>query len=156
MTPAEAAAVSPDSLTAQVLMPLYRSFTAELTVGEINAAVSSGSLGLIRNRELRSSLAAYQARQGDAAELGVVMGPLNREARLAVARIPGLSVWAALEADVPVTPPPGALEAILQDPDLVALISAKASLFNGFLYETGRLLSQIDRVLVALEEELGV
>ena len=95
MTPADIAAIPPDSLVPHVRTPVFRSYTTELAVGELNAAVSSGSLSLIRNRELRSSLAAYQATQGDASELGGLLNELNREARLALARVPGLAAWAA-------------------------------------------------------------
>ena len=166
MTPADIAAIPSDSLVPYVRLPLYRSYTTELAVGELNAAVSSGSLRLIRNRELRSSLAAYQATQGDAAELGQLLTELNGEARLALARIPGLATWAAAENSpyaeesaypehrAPVAAPPGTLEAIVRDPDLIAIISTKAGFFNPYFYELGRVLRDLDRAIALLEDEL--
>lgn len=160
MTPAEVAAIPPDSVMSRVREPLYRSYTMELAVGELNAAVSSGSLRLIRNRELRSSLAAYQAKQGDAAELGLLLNDLNKEARIALARMPGLAAWAAApqtrydEGATEVAVSPDALGAIVRDPDLIAVISAKAGFFNPFYYELSALLEEIDEVIARLEEEL--
>jgi hypothetical protein len=168
MTPADIAAIPSDSLVPHVRTPLFRSYTTELAVGELNAAVSSGSLSLIRNRELRSSLAAYQATQGDASELGQLLNELNREARLALARVPGLAAWAAAENSpyaetsaytehrAPTSAPHGALETIVRDPDLIAIISAKAGFFNPFFYELGRVLRDLDRVIALIEYELGL
>ena len=45
--------------------------------------------------------------------------------------------------------PRDAVGAIVRDPDLIAIISAKAGFFNPYFFELGRLLRDLDRAIAS-------
>ena len=155
MTPAAVAGLPRDSLATLIREPLFRLYTAELAVGELNSAVSSGRVGLIENGDVRSALATYQANMGDAAEIAAMVAQVGLEARLASARIPNLAPWVAWPADVEMATPES-VAAILRSPELVSLIAVKAELFAVYRNELIVLLEQIDRLVTDLETQLGL
>lgn len=155
MTPAEIAAIPRDSLDQLIRMPMFRAYTVELADDELNAAVGSGRLSLIRNPEIRSGLGAYQARRADVAEVGVAIFDLTVEARLAFARRPDLTLWTVGSSGADAVTPES-LEGIRRDADLMAIVAAKADLYNPFSNHNRQIRDAIDRLIVALEAELDL
>jgi len=155
MTPAEFASLPPDSINQVARMPILRAYTVELVDDELNAAVGSGRLSLIRSPEIRSGLGAYQAMRGDVDEIGVAVFDLAIQARLALARLPGLASWVA-EGPNAGAVTAESLAGIRRDVEVMAIVAAKADLYNPFVTENGRVRDAIDRVIAQLEVELGV
>ena len=159
MSPAEVAAIPPDSVNDQVLTLFRRTFSSELAVGSLNSAMSSGNIALIRGSDIRSGLAQYEARNRDVAEVGAAVVDVTVAATVALGRYPEFTEAVARLPDsrgVPVSE--ATLMAIRSDSEIVGLLSAKAFFWSLYATELEGVLDELRavRALIGAAREPGV
>jgi len=150
MSPEEAARMPNDSAYFTVLIPVTRAYAQPRPRGFLDATVSSGRLGLIRDDGLRAALSDFLARDAYTDEAADRLQALSLEGAKALGRHPEL---APLLGTAPNNPPISAetLSRLRTDLELTAVAGAKMS--NWTVYQT--LLRGLRRRLDALVGEGG-
>lgn len=111
-------------------MAIRRPWTAEFRVGVLQSTLGTQRVSLIRNHQLLSDLAQYQAVQNELAEIGDLVTTLTVEAFVASNQVPE------------------------SHERLVALLKAKLGYWDAYRRYLGRLIAQTRSIAAQLEAEI--
>ncbi len=153
LTPDQAAQIPSDSAWTQVIVPHHRVFSSSLSLGFLDATVSSGKLALIRDSNLRAVLARTSGIQADVAEVLAYATELSLEAATLLGRYPEIQAGqVALEGQRKIAP--STLRALRSDTEFMGVSTSKAEFWGAYSIELRRQDAQVDLVVAMIDAAL--
>jgi hypothetical protein len=152
MTPDQASRIPPDSAYFTVLLPITRAYAQPRPRGFIDATVSSGKLGLIRDASLRAALSDFLARDEYTERTAANLQALSLEGQKVLGRRPEVApiLGTAGQGGAPIRAE--TLRALRSDPDLGGVAGAKMTSWTVYQVLLGGLQRRLDALLVLLQD----
>ncbi len=153
LTPDQAAQIPSDSAWAQVIVPHRRVFSSSLSLGFLDATVSSGKLALVRDGDLRAALARTSGLQADVEEVLDYARQLSLEAATLLGRHREIQSGEAVP-DGPREVTAATLRALRSDAAFMGVSTAKTEFWQAYSNESRRLEEHVNNVLTMIEAVL--
>ena len=154
LTPDQAAQIPSDSAWARVVVPHRRVFSSGLSLGFLDATVSSGKLALIRDSNLRASLARTSGIQEDVAEVLAYAQELSLEAATLLGRYPEIQIGEVTpEGQQEIAA--SILRALRSDAEFMGVSTAKFGYWRAYLNESRRLEAHVETLVAKIEANLN-
>ena len=154
LTPDQAAQIPSDSAWARVIIPHRRVFSSSLSLGFLDATVSSGKLAMIRDGNLRAALARTSGIQVDVLEVLAYALELSLKAATLFGRYSEIQAATATDPLGSGQVTASTLRALRSDIEFMGVSTAKAYYWAAYASESRRLEVHVDLVVAMIEAAL--